>query len=325
MSRILHHVGRNDFKKTRQRQISENKERAAQKLKELQEVEAERKIIEEAAKPFKSDWRLDFLSEAMTTAGLGMLNLDGEPDVIQSSIPDATISSADNLGEPDGGVVPRIQYTQVIDASKTDTITLNISGTFGSKAPSRFGGTVVTDKVSVGVLVNGTYADNYLAQELGSGTHTISIPKRFQTANVRFDVLQVHAFEGEGGYQSGPVSITGIGLKRLYPMNVFVPLDDPEANSFIRGGLGGSEERRAKLKDMLESGNEWMTMLGLESSKTSPGDIEIASADALNTPGGVQGTAKDYTYDPHMKTYVPNISDVEKRAAGRQTKFRREY
>ena len=60
-------------------------------------------------------------------------------------------------------------------------------------------------------------------------------------------------------------------------MNVFVPLDDPEANSFIRGGLGGSEERRKKLKDMLESGNQWMYIQGLDPSKTSPGDIELAS------------------------------------------------
>ena len=57
MSRILHHVGKNDFKKTRQRQIGEQKERAAKELKERQEKEIERKIIEEAAKPFKSDWR----------------------------------------------------------------------------------------------------------------------------------------------------------------------------------------------------------------------------------------------------------------------------
>ena len=60
MSRILHHVGRNDFKKTRQRQIGEQKERAAQKLKESQEAEAkrkQRKQIEEAARPYKSNWR----------------------------------------------------------------------------------------------------------------------------------------------------------------------------------------------------------------------------------------------------------------------------
>ena len=63
MSRILHHVGRNDFKKTRQRQIGEQKERAAQKLKEWQEAEVERKQIEEAAKPYKSNWRRENLRE----------------------------------------------------------------------------------------------------------------------------------------------------------------------------------------------------------------------------------------------------------------------
>jgi len=57
MSRILHHVDRKDFKKTRQRQIGEQKKCDAQKLKEWQEEEEERKQIEEAARPYKSDWR----------------------------------------------------------------------------------------------------------------------------------------------------------------------------------------------------------------------------------------------------------------------------
>ena len=57
MNRILRHVDRNDFKKTLQRQIDEQKKLAAQKLKECQKVEAERKQIEEIAKPYKSDWR----------------------------------------------------------------------------------------------------------------------------------------------------------------------------------------------------------------------------------------------------------------------------
>ena len=57
MSRILRHVGNKDFKRTRQRQIGEQKERAAQKLKEWKEAEAERKQIEEIARPFKSYWR----------------------------------------------------------------------------------------------------------------------------------------------------------------------------------------------------------------------------------------------------------------------------
>ena len=63
MSRILRHVGHKDFQKTRKRQISEEKERAAQKLKEWQEAEAERKQIEELARPYKSNWRRENLRE----------------------------------------------------------------------------------------------------------------------------------------------------------------------------------------------------------------------------------------------------------------------
>ena len=59
MSRILRHVGRNDFRKTRQRQVVEQKERAVKKLKE----EVERKQIEELARPYKSNWRRENLRE----------------------------------------------------------------------------------------------------------------------------------------------------------------------------------------------------------------------------------------------------------------------
>ena len=59
MSRILRHVGRNDFKKTRQRQVDEQKECAAKKLKE----EAKRKKLEEAVRPHKSNWRKENLRE----------------------------------------------------------------------------------------------------------------------------------------------------------------------------------------------------------------------------------------------------------------------
>lgn len=57
MNRILRHVDRKDFKKTRQRQIDEQKKLDVQKLKEWQKAEAERKQIEEIARPYKSDWR----------------------------------------------------------------------------------------------------------------------------------------------------------------------------------------------------------------------------------------------------------------------------
>ena len=59
MSRILRHVGRNDFKKTRQRQVVEQQELAAKKLKE----ETKRKELEEAVRPHKSNWRKENLRE----------------------------------------------------------------------------------------------------------------------------------------------------------------------------------------------------------------------------------------------------------------------
>ena len=57
MNRISRHISVKDLRKTHQRQIGEQKEYAAQKLKEWQEAESERKQIEEAAKPYKSNWR----------------------------------------------------------------------------------------------------------------------------------------------------------------------------------------------------------------------------------------------------------------------------
>ena len=101
---------------------------------------------------------------------------------------------------------------QVTDSSKTDTITVTISGSFNTKTVD---GDVIDDKISVGVLVGGTYVGNYLKHGLGNGTHTVSIPPRFQKAGVKFDAIQITAFQGGSGAQSGTVNITGVGLKRV--------------------------------------------------------------------------------------------------------------
>ena len=93
---------------------------------------------------------------------------------------------------------------------------------------------------------------------------------------------------------------------------MFVPLDDPEANSFIRGGLGGDEERRKRLKDQLEASNELMDKLGLEPSKTSPGDIELAQLspkteaeiDAMLLKGLERG---DYGSGPQIQKQIDRL------------------
>ena len=313
-SRARRHIDMSRVKELRKENIKKQK---------LAEVKRQREIIFTGSKEIQIEycnWRHE-LDEGMNTDSLGMLNLPGDPDTIQTSIPSTSLSSADNLGSPsEDGVVPRIQSFQVVDASKTDTITLNISGSFNTKTVD---GSVLSDKVSVGVLVGGTYGGNYLAgggdtNGLGNGTHTLTIPQKFRKAGVTFDVMQIYAFDGGEGAQSSSVSITGVGLKRVNRMNVFVSLDDPESLPFHRGGLGGSEEKKKQLQDMLEAGNEWMVRNGLEPSRTSPGDIQLGppppvsvadgrrTSPTSTTPPQAVRDAYNMRWDPVMKAWAPN-------------------
>tara|TARA_B100000530_G_scaffold320990_1_gene254769 strand:- start:457 stop:1395 length:939 start_codon:yes stop_codon:yes gene_type:complete len=297
MSRILHHVGRNDFKKTRQRQIGEQKERAAQKLKEWQEAEEERKQIEEESRLYKSDWRLDFLSEAMTTAGMGMVNYPAEGDVdlegvIQTAVPGTSGSggsggsySFGNYDETGNG-----GFVLHLDTTKYDTLKVNVNR---------------GDASSIRVSINGGSF-----QPLIGGTNRITISSANRGKGVQF-VFNA----SKPGAQSGSTgaSISGTAFQRRTPINVFVPLDDPEANSFIRGGLGGSEERRKKLKDMLEAGNEYLSKYtNITPSQTSPGDIEIAQMsprteadiDAMLLRGLQRG---DYGTGPQIQKQIDSL------------------
>ena len=73
MSKILHHVGRKEFKKTHQKKLDEQKNLAAKKLEEEKKI----KQLEEVAKPLKSDWRKEInLQESDWTpiAGSGPTN-----------------------------------------------------------------------------------------------------------------------------------------------------------------------------------------------------------------------------------------------------------
>ena len=275
-TKALRHIDMNRVKELREENIK--KQKLAEVKFEQEKILAELKKIEaEEAKHI--NWRRE-LEEGMTTDSLGMLNLPGDPDTIQTSIPSTSLSSADNEGSPDeDGVVPRIQSFQVVDATKTDTITLTISGSFTTKTIGD--SDPINDKVSVGVLVGGTYGGNYLAgggrvDGLGNGTHTITIPPRFRKAGVTFDVIQITAFDGE----SGTVNITGAGLKRVNPMNIFVSLDDPEANAFIRDGNFESlspAEKKKKLEEQLKSSKEYLTKMfgeGMPATATEIADYE---------------------------------------------------
>ena len=256
MSRILHHVGRNDFKKTRQRKIVEQKKLAAQKLKEWEEVETERKQIEEAAKPFKSDWRIE-LSEKMSTAGMGMVNYpatgDDDLENVTKSADPGTAGSGGSGGSYSFGSYDETGnggFTLYLDTTKYDTLKFNANS-----------GNANSIKLSIN---GGSF------QTLSNGSNTITISSRNRGSRIPFG-FNASKSGAEGG--ATQASITGAKFQRRTPINVLVRLDDPESLPFNRGGLGGSQERRKQLKDKLDASNKWMDYLGLERSKTSPGDV----------------------------------------------------
>jgi len=263
MNRILRHVGNKDFKRTRQRQIDEQKKLAAQKLKEQQKEELERKQIEEAAKPYKSDWRTE-ISEAMTTAGMGMINYIPQGDIdLGTAVSDFTLSGT--------GIAGWNSVTKNLgsDRSKYDTIVVTVNSNSAEWE-----------------IIDGGYNTNFVALGSGgTGNYTVVIPRIYGS-------LYYTAKD------NGSISFS-TRYQRRSPVNLFVSLDDPEANSFMRGGLGGDKERRAKLKDMLDAGNELMTKLGLDPSKTSPGDIALDTIPYEEPSPGPGGYKPPGSYDPN--------------------------
>ena len=127
MSRILHHVGSKDFRRTRQRQIGEQKEYAAQKLKEWQEAESERKRIEEAAKPYKSNWRKELQeSDWISISGPGPTNSASQ----SFEYPGGTTVTVSGLGGIEGtpSTVTVDQFGDVFDVDAPNYSQLALQG-----------------------------------------------------------------------------------------------------------------------------------------------------------------------------------------------------
>jgi len=260
------HIDMNRVKELREEEIKIQKIAEVRKQQEGILAELKRMEIKEDLK--YSNWRRDLenLNEGMTTSGLGMINYPAVGDVnLGTAISNFTLSGP-GIGE-----------------SGYNAVTTNVSGD-----RTKFDTMVVTiSTTSLNWVIEPGHVIIGLA-EGGPGTHTIVIPRTY--SSLYFSASKDGTFTASVKYQ------------RRAPVNVFVSLDDPEANSFIRGGLGGSEERKQQLKDMLEAGNELMIRMGLEPSKTSPGDIELAQ--------GLPYTDEDDAFDdPYYKGPPPDLDD----------------
>ena len=264
-TRARKHIDMNRVKELREEKIK--REQVAEILRQQEEIRAELEYIE-AEESKHVDWRQE-LEEGMTTDSLGMVNYPAEGNVdLGTAIPTFSYSPGAGTG---GSGFNQSTRSSLGNRSKFDTMVIR-----------------VTSSSSDWEIVRGDALVSLATGGLGS--KTVVLPRTY--SSLFFTAKSDGSITFETVYQ------------RRRPVNVFVGLDDPEANSFVRGGLGGSEERRQQLKDQLEAGNELMIKLGLDPSKTSPGDIELAQQTS-DDPSDWPSVEKNFV-DP-----VPAIIDPE--------------
>ncbi len=308
-SRARKHIDMNRVKELREEKLKEKK--IADILRQQDEILIEMKKIEIKEDPKYSNWRREInedvseITEGMTTASLGMINLPaaGDIDIIDTDTTfdniNSSISQTDNISRSGTTITLQGTENQIVGGTHTayNVARFEVDGTRVSHVKitiSKGGGTSSwTDRDGASnfddsVTLNITDADNFFAPgynstNLTSGTHIIPVPGNYTNLRISFEQF---AKVGE----TGALTISNVSLQRRTPVSVVVPLDDPEANAFIRGGLGGDKERRKQLKDMLDAGNQWMYIRGLEPSKTSPGDIELDKVDTGKDYGEIAGS-----------------------------------
>lgn len=285
-TRARKHIDMKRVKEMREEKIK--REKIAEILRQQEEIRAELEYIEAEESKY-IDWRAE-VSEQMTSSGTFFTTLPAAGDVNLENVSKSAEPGTSGSGGSDGSYsfgaydeTGNGGFTIVLDTRKYDTLKF----TAGSGNATR-----------IELSINGGGFST-----LSSGTNTITISAANRTSSTRFIF---NAFKSDGSGSTG-ASISGTAFQRRLPVNAFVGLDDPDASSFVRGGLGGDKNRRDQLKEMLDAGNELMTKLGLEPSKTSPGDIELAQAEypaddwnqddetllRFLQQGGLPGTEKD--------------------------------
>ena len=311
-SRARKHIDMNRVKELQEEKLKEKK--IADILRQQDEILIEMKKIEIKEDPKYSNWRREInedvseITEDMTTASLGMINLPaaGDIDIIDTDTTYDNINSSLSQNVSRSGTTATLRGTEnqivggthtyynvaryEVDGTRVSHVKITISKGGGTSSwTDRDGASNFDDSVTLNIGdADDFFAPVYNNTNLTSGTHIIPLPGNYTKLRISFEQF------GKVG-ETGALTISNVSLQRRTPINVFVGLDDPEANSFIRGGLGGDKERRAKLKDMLDAGNELMIKLGLEPSKTTPGDIELAQRDPYTDDDGANPF--DPTYD----------------------------
>ena len=260
-SRALHHISMKDVKQKHQ----ENK------IKKKIVEEIRRNYLKELSlinSPEFSNWREE-ISEGMTTSDVFTTTYPATGDV-DLSYPEWNIS--DPTGTDLSGGTVTITATG-------ESITDGFIGSFDSSLYT----TLVFDLTVNGDSALGVFSETggILIFAQSSGTYSINVEQS----------PSLQLLFGIPSNIPGSVSISNLRFQRRTPLNVFVPLDSPEAVSFMRTGNGdlSPEERKQKLKEMLEASDDYvMNIFGSDfpgTGTTPPGEVG-------DTPGvEIAGTA----------------------------------
>jgi len=172
----------------------------------------------------------------------------------------------------------RMALLKPMDATRLDTLTITAirgTGSNGGEHPDIVG----TEELFVIYKTPDMSRSSYLSQDRsqnnvgsfpadaaiisinqGDGTlqdYTIKIPEYARQKDTIFGLFQL----GHSGSNYDHYGVTDIKFQRKTPLNVVVPLDDPQAVSFIRVGTdeGDPKKRKKKLNDQLAASDEYTT------------------------------------------------------------------
>ena len=231
-SRALRYINIKDVKQKHQEKIVE------QKIKEENERQ-EKEFIALVMETKKYDWRKE-LNEGMTSSGMFFTTLPATGDV--------------NLAYPNFNT-----FVNVSSSVSGSTLVITNLGVLGSGGGTNGVGsyfdTSFYDTLVFNVSISGNSAlliEPYSLFYASSGTYSINVS---QSPSLQLFFLAP-------SLSNGTVTISNLRFQRITPLNVFVPLDSPEAASFIRTNPNMSnlspKERLQKLQKMLDASDEYV-------------------------------------------------------------------
>ena len=321
-ARARKHIDMDRVKELREEKIK--REQIAKLVQEQERIRAELEYIEAEESKY-INWRSE-LEEGMNTSGMGMINLpsQGDVDIVDSDTAFATLSgqhgtvSAGTVimtddGDNDiaGGTHTAYRVARfTVDGSKSTHVKITISKGGGTSS-----WTDREESWNDHVTLNISDADNFFAPgynntNLSSGTHIIALPGKYKNTRISFEQFAKLASEGSSG-TTGALRITNVSVQRRTPVNVFVPIDDPDSSAFVRDGdfdrLSNAEKKK-KLEEQLSSSEEYLNKMygeGMPKGATTIADYEpqqsfmdIAAAQQGPIRPGPRGYKKPGTYDP---------------------------